>query len=79
LKLNPRDIDDIRLLFEDILRRTRKVDRIEKLRMRAKIRRELLHLMGWRNPTPNGILNRWENNLTDVFAILPSWFREDCI
>jgi hypothetical protein len=33
MKLIHRDIEDIRLLFEDALKRTKKVDRIEKIKI----------------------------------------------
>ena len=77
MKLIPRDIEDIRLLFEDALRRKQKVDRIEKIKMREMIRNELSHLKVLRNPTPAGVMGRWEDKLHHVFEAFPHWFRDD--
>lgn len=72
-----RDIEDIRLLFEDALKRAKKVDRIEKMKIRGRIRLQLSHLMVWRNPTSERILYRWENKLQDVFLLFPYRFRDE--
>ena len=77
MKLIHRDIEDIRLLFEDALKRTKKVDRIEKMKIRGRIRLQLSHLMMWRNPTSERILYRWENKLQDVFLLFPCMFRDE--
>lgn len=73
----PRDIEDIRLLFEDALRRTQKVDRIEKIKMRGMIRNELSHLKVLRNPAPARDMGRWEDKLHHVFEAFPHWFKDD--
>ena len=77
MKLTHRDIEDIRLLFEDALKRTKKVDRIEKMKIRGRVRIQLSHLIVWRNPTPERILYRWENKLQDVFVLFPNRFRDE--
>ena len=77
MKLIHRDIEDIRLLFEDALKRTKKVDRIEKMKIRGRVRLQLSHLIVWRNPTPERILYRWENKLHDVFLLFPYRFRDE--
>jgi len=75
MKLIYHDIEDIRLLFEDALKRTKKVDRIEKMKIRGRVRRQLSHLMLWRNPTSERILYRWENKIKDVLLLFPYKFR----
>ena len=77
MSIKPHDIEDIRLLFEDALKRTQKIDRIERIKIRGRIRRELNNIIGWKNPTPDRILRRWDSRLSDVFSILPHQFRDD--
>ena len=77
MSLKPDDIEDIRLLFEDALKRIKKIDKIERIKIRAKIRRELNSIIGWKNPTPDRILKRWDSRLYDVFSIFPFQFRDD--
>ncbi len=73
----PHDIEDIRLLFEDALKRSQKIDRIERIKIRGKIRRELNNIIGWKNPTPDRILRRWDSRLSDVLSLFPYQFRDD--
>ena len=77
MSLKHDDLEDIRLLFEDALKRIQKIDKIERIKIRAKIRRELNSIIGWKNPTPDRILKRWDIRLYDVFSIFPYWFRDD--
>jgi hypothetical protein len=77
MSLKPHDIEDIRLLFEDALKRIQKIDKTERIKIRGKIRRELNNIIGWKNPTPDRILKRWDSRLYDVFSILPYWLRDD--
>lgn len=77
MSLKPHDIEDIRLLFEDALQRSQKIDRIERIKIRGRIRRELNNIIGWKNPTPDRILKRWDSRLSDVFSLFPYWFRDD--
>ncbi len=77
MSLMPHDIEEIRLLFEDALKRIQRIDRIERIKIRGRIRRELNNIIGWKNPTPDRILRRWENKLSDVFSLFLHWFRDD--
>ncbi len=77
MSLKHDDLEDIRLLFEDALKRIQKIDKIERIKIRGKIRRELNNIIGWKNPTPDRILKRWDSRLYDVFSIFPYWFRDD--
>ncbi len=77
MSLKPRDIDDIRLLFEDALKRIQKIERIERIKIRGRIRRELNNIVGWKNQTPDRILRRWDSRLSDVFSLFPYFFRDD--
>ncbi len=77
MRLAPNDIQEIRLMFEDFLRRSRSLDRIEKMKMRARIRSELSHIAVLENPKVENILYRWEEQLSDLFSMVPFWFKED--
>ena len=77
MSINPHDIEEIRLLFEDALKRTQKIDRIERIKLRGRIRRELSNIVGWKNPTPDRILRRWDSRISDVFSLFPFQFRDD--
>lgn len=77
MSLKPHDIEDIRMLFEGALKRIQKIDKIERIKIRSKIRRELNNISGWKNPTPGRILKRWDSRLSEVFSLLPNWFRDD--
>ncbi len=77
MSLRPHDIEEMRLLFEDALKRIQRIDRIERIKIRGRIRRELNNIIGWKNPTPDRILRRWESKLSDVFSLFPHWFRDD--
>lgn len=77
MKLSRGDTEDIRKMFEDMLRCIRNIDRIEKMKIRGRIRRELSHNLVWKKPTPDRILSRWENKLPDVFSLSPHGFRDD--
>jgi hypothetical protein len=63
--------------FEDTLSRASRVDRQEKMKMRRKVRDELFLLLTWEKPTPDAIMNRWEERLQKVFKVMPFGARED--
>ncbi len=77
MSLKPDDLEDIRLLFEDALKRIQKIERIERIKIRGRIRRELNNIVGWKNQTPDRILRRWDSRLSDVFSLFPYFFRDD--
>ena len=71
------DIMEIRQLFEEALARSQRADKRQKMRMRKKVRDEIFLLLTWEKPTPTGIMNRWEERLQNVFAIMPFGFKEE--
>jgi hypothetical protein len=79
MKLTQADIYDIREWFEDNLGCIQRVDKKVKMRMRKKIRDELFVLLTWEKPSPTAIMNRWEDRLSDVFAIMPYGFRDNLL
>lgn len=77
MRIKDKDIMDLYKCFEDALNRASKVERKEKMKMRKKIRDELYLLLAWERPTPDVIMNRWEERLDKVFKVLPFGARED--
>jgi hypothetical protein len=79
MRLKDPDLIELHEWFEDALSRTAKVERKDKMRMRRKIRDEIYLLLTWEQPTPTGILNRWEDRLSDVFLALPYGLKDDLL
>ena len=70
-------VEQIRQMFEDGLKRAQQLDRIERMKMRSKIRREISLVASWKNPRADVILSRWESRLSDVFSLFPHRFKDD--
>jgi hypothetical protein len=77
MKIKDQDIMELLNWFENALGRISKVDRKEKMRMRRKIRDELYLLLTWEKPSPDAIMNRWEERMDKVFKALPFGAKED--
>jgi hypothetical protein len=77
MKLKDADVKDLTDLFEDALNRAQRLDKQQKIQFRKKIRNELFSLMAWELATPAGIITRWEERLSDVFAVLPFSFKDE--
>ena len=79
MKITHADIYEIREWFEDNLGFVQRVDKKIKMRMRKKIRDELFLLLTWGKTSPTAIMNRWEDRLSDVFAVMPYGFRDNLL
>jgi len=77
MTIKDQDIMELLKWFENALSRISRVDRKEKMRMRRKVRDELFLLLTWEKPTPDAILNRWEERMDKVFKALPFGAKED--
>ncbi|UCD88650.1 MAG: hypothetical protein JSW04_09265 [Desulfobacterales bacterium] len=77
MALKPRHIEKLRKIFEDGLMRVQQLDRIERMQMRSKIRREISFVSSWKNPKAEIIITRWESRLSDVFSLFPHRFKDD--
>jgi hypothetical protein len=71
------DVQEIRQFFEDGLNQAQRADKRQKMRIRRKIRDEVLNLLTWEKPTPIAIMNRWEERLHDVFNMMAFGFKEE--
>lgn len=74
MSFTPNDIEKIRQLFEDGLKRAKGVDRLDKIKIRAKIRREISLISSLKNPTTDMLLGRWKYKLSEVFSQFPQQF-----
>lgn len=72
-----RDINEIIEWFEDELDSLRNIDRIEKMKLRSKIRKQGSWLMAFRNPTSLVIIKKLEENLYDIFRLFRSDFKDN--
>ena len=79
MKLTQADIYDMREWFEDNLGCVQRVDKKVKMRIRKKIRNELFLLLTWEKPSPDAIMNRWDDRLSDLFLIMPYGFRDNLL
>ena len=75
-RLAKRDIDEILDLFVDELNSLRKLDRIEKMRMRSRIMKQSSWLLAFRNPTVLKISIKLEQKLSDLFRLYPRDFKD---
>jgi hypothetical protein len=71
------DVLELRQWFEAALSRAFNVDKTQKMRMRRRIRDEVFLLLVMEQPTPKGIMSRWEERLDDVFQALPYGLKEE--
>ena len=79
MAIHSRDKEKIRQMFEEGLKRVQKLEKIERMKMRSKIRREITLTSSWKNPKADMIMARWESRLSDVFALFPHRFKDDLI
>jgi hypothetical protein len=79
MRLKDPDLIELTKWFEDALSRAAKLDRKEKMKIRKKIRDEIFLLLAWEQPTPDVILNRWEERLSDFFLAVPYGVRDELL
>ena len=75
-RLNPGEVQEILDMLEDGINVARKVDKIEKMTMRRRIRKQGSWLLELRNPTAEMILQTLEARLPDVFSLYPYGFSD---
>ena len=77
MRLKDADVKELGELFEEALNRAQRLDKQQRIKLRRKIRNELLALMSWELATPSAVISRWEERLADVFLALPYGFRDE--
>jgi hypothetical protein len=74
--LGTRDVKEILDMLEDEINYIPKLDKIEKMKMRSTIRKQVNWLLAWSNPTAEMMYRRLEERLSDVFSLYPYGFSE---
>jgi len=75
-RLDARDVKEILDMLEDEISFIPKLDKIEKMKMRSKIRKQANWLLAWSNPTAEMIYQRLEERLSDVFSLYSYGFSD---
>ena len=70
-RLSEDDALEIIEVLEEELQSAYQIDRIEKMRMRSKIRHQAAFLRTVLNPSPKKVVDKLRNKLPDVFRALP--------
>ena len=75
-KFGKRDVTQILELLEKELDAVPRLDKIEKMKLRAKIRHHENWLLTLENPKPAKIILSLEGRLAEIFRLYPSSFKE---
>ena len=75
-RLDTRDVKEILDILEDEINFIPKLDKIEKMKMRSNVRKQVNWLLTWSNPTAEMMYRRLEERLSDIFALYPYGFRD---
>jgi len=70
-RLDIRDVKEIFDMLEDEISFIPKLDKIEKMKMRSKIKKQANWFLAWSNPATEMIYHRLEERLSDVFSLYP--------
>ena len=73
-RLSSQDVTEILELLEDGINFLPALSRVEKMKLRSKIRDQAGWLREWRNPVAGGIFQKLEGRLTNVFLLYPYGF-----
>ncbi len=76
-RLSTREVTEILEMLEDGINFLPKLSKVEKMKLRSKIRDQAGWLQEWRNPTAGGILQKLEGKLSHVFLLYPHGFDDD--
>jgi len=75
-RLTQGEIREILQMLEDGINLMHKLDRVQKLKMRSRIRRQITWLTDLRNPTAEFIFHGLEERLSDLFSSYPYGFSD---
>ena len=76
-RLSEEMIREIIEMVENELYSIRGLDRIEKMKIKTKIRHQSKWLMTVLNPTPKIVLDKMKKKMPDVFCLFPYGFSDD--
>lgn len=75
-RLNPADVRKILQILEDGINLIPKLSKMEKMKIRSKIRKQFNWLSGLSAPNADMIFHKLEERLSDVFSALPYGFSD---
>lgn len=75
-RLSEDDVREIVEMIEEQLQRMPQIDRIQKMRLKSKIRHQAAYLGTILNPTPKRVLERLKSRMPDVFNVIPYGFND---
>jgi hypothetical protein len=75
--LREKDVTEIIEVLENELHRAPRLDKIEKMRMKTKIRHQASWLSLALNPTPKKLFDKLRSRLSDVFFLFPYAFSDN--
>ena len=75
-RLNRRDVTEILELLEDGLNAIPRLEKVEKMKMRAKIRQQENWLAASDNPSPEKVLIKLKDRLSEIFRSYPHGFSD---
>ena len=78
-RFGKREVTGIIEFLEKELDAVPRLERLEKMKLRSKIRQQEYWLMAAENPKPHKILDKLEGRLTDVFMLYPHGFKEELV
>ena len=70
-RLSEDDAREIVEVLEELLQSAYQVDKIEKMKMKSRIRHQAAFLRTVLNPTPKRVIDKLRSRLPDVFRVLP--------
>ena len=73
-RLSTNDVREIIELLEDGINFVPKLSKVEKMRMRSKIREQAGWLQEWRNPPAEGLFQKLEEKLSTLFLVYTNEF-----
>jgi hypothetical protein len=73
-RLTNRNVKELIEMLENELNSVSTLDRIEKTKMRSKIRKQSRWLLAFGNPTPEKIIKKLAQKLPDLFSLYPYGF-----
>ena len=76
-RLSEDTVNEMNEMIEGQLQCVQGIDRIEKMRMKTKIRQQSKWLGAVLNPSPKVIMEKMQKKMPDVFSALPYGFRDE--
>ena len=76
-RLSDQDVTEIIEVLENELHGVPRLDRIEIMKMKTKIRHQASWLLSTLNPTPKKLFEKLKSRLSDVFFLFPYGFSDD--